>query len=607
MDRKRRLREFAGALGGLFAAVFAVVLIVWINIDRMVSVDAGDRKAREVLAQADTVEAAFLKEEAGLRGYVAAANGDFLRDIEQGRRQLALALPSLASLTADDPEQRGRAATLTALSGQWMKIIAAPEVALVRSGGQAGAQAMVGGREGERRMAAMLGVLDALRLRENATLAQRADAQAQAFVTARWTLVLGAVGALTVASLVGSRFLWLLVISRDAAERALARAQAADHAKTNFLANVSHEIRTPLNGVAGLAEALSRSGLDAGQGELVETIRRAAAEVDGILADVLTVSRGAADDADPEECETAPFNLTAFVHALLADHRPTAEAKGLALSERLPDAADIWVTGDAPRLRRILASFLSNAVKFTDLGAVRLTLSALADDRYRFEVKDTGIGFDATRKAQLFDGFSQSDSSSTRRHRGAGLGLAVARLAAARLGARIDCDSTPGEGSTFSLELTLPRSAPPASAPALVADTVAEDADQPLRVLIVDDHATNRQVLELILDQVGVDWVSVEDGQQAVEAARAQAFSAILMDIQMPVMDGLAATREIRRLERDAGRQREPVIIVSANCQPEHVRLGAEAGAQRHLKKPVSAQQLLATLSDVLDEQQQAA
>jgi CheY-like chemotaxis protein len=361
---------------------------------------------------------------------------------------------------------------------------------------------------------------------------------------------------------------------------------------------VSHEIRTPLNGVAGLAEALARTSLDDGQRALVETIRRSAEAVDAILADVLTVSRGPSD-ADPAEVRA--FDLGDLVQGLLAAHRPAADAKRLELVGDLPEADNLMVEGDGPRLRRILASFLSNALKFTDEGSVRLTVAALPDDGYRFEVRDTGIGFDAAAKARLFDAFRQFDTSFTRRHGGVGLGLAVARLAADRIGGRLDCASVPGEGSTFSLELTLPRAAEAAAPTASGAD------ETPLRVLIVDDHATNRQVLEVILDQCGIARVSVENGREAVEAVRAQDFSAILMDIQMPVMDGLTATREIRRLERETGRPREPVIIVSANCQPEHVRLGEEAGAQRHLGKPVCAQQLLQTLSEVLEEHPRAA
>jgi signal transduction histidine kinase/CheY-like chemotaxis protein len=600
VKRRRRLpvREVAAGLAILATAILAVAVIFWINIDRMVAADAGDRQSREVLAESGSVDEAMLEQETGLRGYVATGNPAFLKDIELGRAHLSLALPRLAALTAAVPVQHGRVDAVAALSAKWTSSIAAPEVALVQAGALGPAQAMVRGRSGERQMHDMFAVIAALRDQESATLAQRADAQAQSFVTARWALVLAVLAAIAAGGALGAHALRLLVRSRSRAEAALARAQAASQAKTTFLANMSHEIRTPLNGVAGMAEALARTGLDAGQQALVETIRRSAEAVDAILADVLTVSRG---HSDADVAEVRAFDLADLVHGLLASHRPAADAKGLTLGGDVPGAANIAVEGDAPRLRRILASFLSNAVKFTDQGSVRLTVTALPDDGYRFEVRDTGIGFDAAAKARLFDAFRQFDTSFTRRHGGMGLGLAVAQLAAGRIGGRLNCASVPGEGSTFSLELTLSRAA------AAAGPTAANEAEEALRVLIVDDHATNRQVLEVILDQCGIDRVSVENGREAVEAVRAQDFSAILMDIQMPVMDGLTATREIRRFEREVGRPREPVIIVSANCQPEHVRLGEEAGAQRHLGKPVRAQQLLQTLSDVLEEQPRAA
>ncbi|HEX4183101.1 MAG TPA: response regulator [Caulobacteraceae bacterium] len=601
MGSKRRLPfgELIAGLGVLFAAVFAVSLIVWINIGRMEIADAADREAREVLIESDAVVEALLEQEAGLRGYVATAGAPFLQDYQEGRERLARALPQLASLTDDDPEQHGRVATLTALTETWADSIATPEIALIRKGDQARAQAMVQGRSGQRRIRAMLGVMNALRHAETDIVVVRAQAQARAYITSRWTLVLGALAAVAAAGLLGGRSLWLLVRSRDTAERAMAQVQAANRAKTQFLANMSHEIRTPLNGVAGVAEALGRSGLSPKQLELVETIRQSARTVDNLLADILTLARDAtgADDA-----EAASFHLAELVRGVLAEYRPAAEAKGIELSSDLPDGAEVEVEGDAPRLRRILSSLLSNAVKFTDQGAVRLIVSARGLDRYQFEVKDTGHGFDPARRQRMFEAFSQFDETSTRRHGGAGLGLAIARLAASRIGGRLDCDSTPGVGSTFTLNVPLalakamaPRRMEP---PAPVA---ADEAQAPVRILIVDDHPTNRQVLELILDQVGVDWVSVEDGQQAVIVVERQPFSAILMDIQMPVMDGLTATREIRRRERETGRPGTPVIIVSANCQPEQVEEGVAAGAQRHLSKPINAQHLLEALSEVLE------
>jgi PAS domain S-box-containing protein len=411
---------------------------------------------------------------------------------------------------------------------------------------------------------------------------------------------------------------YLVIISTDithlksasaALTEALDQAHAADRAKTQFLANMSHELRTPLNGVSGVAAVLAGTSLDATQQGLVDTIRASAAALDGLVGDLLALSRAAAGGMG---IEIAPFHLGDTVREAAAEYTAKAAAKGLRLQTTVAADGEVRVQGDAARLRQILASLLSNAVKFTDQGDVSVSVEATTPHHYRIEVRDTGVGFDVARKQELFREFAQSDDSATRRHGGAGLGLAVARQAALLVGAQLDCHSAAGIGSTFWFEINLPAEATDAPMAAAAADLSVpdagdRDAEAALRVLIVDDHPINRQVLELILGQRGVDCVSVEDGRQAVEAVAAQAFDTILMDIQMPVMDGITATREIRRLELASGRPAAPVIIVSANCQPEHIKAGQDAGAQRHLAKPIDAQALIEALNDVLADQQKAA
>ena len=383
---------------------------------------------------------------------------------------------------------------------------------------------------------------------------------------------------------------------------ALDRAQAADRAKTQFLANMSHEFRTPLNGVSGVAAVLARTRLDDGQRALLDTLRASATTLDALVDDLLALSHNTAGTMD---VQLAPFHLGGTVRDGVAEHKTRADSKGLVLEVLVDHQADVHVRGDAPRLRQVLGSLLSNAVKFTDQGRITVRVSAIAPQRYRIAVSDTGIGFELGGKQELFREFAQSDESATRRHGGAGLGLAIARQAALVLGAQLDCHSAPEQGSTFWFEVTLPPAT--GDVGAAMAAPLAEqlrasgpEAAAALRMLIVDDHPTNRKVLELLLDQLGADWVSVANGQEALEAVATQAFDVILMDIQMPVMDGITATREIRRLELAAGRIPAPVIIVSANCQPEHVQAGRDAGAQRHLAKPVNVQALIDALSDVL-------
>jgi CheY-like chemotaxis protein/anti-sigma regulatory factor (Ser/Thr protein kinase) len=250
------------------------------------------------------------------------------------------------------------------------------------------------------------------------------------------------------------------------------------------------------------------------------------------------------------------------------------------------------VNGDALRLKQILNNLVSNAVKFTDVGEVMIAVRPLGD-RFRIEVRDTGIGFDSHLKEQLFQEFHQADGSNTRRHGGAGLGLAISRRCADLLGAQLDCESTPGAGSTFTLTFAAPASA------GVVAAPPSPEPAAGMRALIVDDNATNRRVLELLLRQFGAECVSAEDGLQGVEAYSDGGFDVVLMDLQMPMMDGYDAIRAIRALEARTGRRRTPVIIVSANCMAEHRQAGQAAGADLHLGKPVSAAVLANALTDV--------
>ena len=384
----------------------------------------------------------------------------------------------------------------------------------------------------------------------------------------------------------------------DALAAALAQAEAASRAKSEFLANMSHEIRTPLNGVAGLTDVLAHTRLTSKQRELVGLIRGSAETVDDLLGEILDLSRIEAGLAPAAE---EPFHLGEAVSAVVELYRPRAAERGVAL--RLEGEGEIQarVCGDAPRLRQLLGALLSNAVKFTDHGEVVLTARALGDDCFRLTVEDTGVGFDPAIKEQLFERFTQADGSSTRSRGGAGVGLALARRCAGVMGAELDCDSVPGKGSIFTLDIRLPAARPKASAPADAAKAGAEArADRPLLALIVDDNATNRQVLEMILQQVGIGYASVENGLEAVKACEDRRFDVILMDIQMPVMDGLAATREIRRRELVTHRAHAPVIVVSANGMPEQVAASRQAGAERHLAKPINASLLLQALAEVV-------
>jgi signal transduction histidine kinase/CheY-like chemotaxis protein len=391
-----------------------------------------------------------------------------------------------------------------------------------------------------------------------------------------------------------------MAAARDAAE-------AANRAKSEFLANMSHEIRTPLNGVLGIADALERTRLSAKQRELLGVIQQSGGLLNGLLHDLLDLAR---IEAGAAELRPEPTALGDLVRDVTALFESAAAEKGLRLHAAVDAAAEAVVQCDPQRLRQVLGNLVSNAVKFTEAGEVVLTVSR-SGEQVRFEVSDTGPGFDADQQARLFQRFGQADGSATRRHGGAGLGLPICQEYVRLMGGEIACDSTPGQGSVFRFALGMPALATVAAEPAASAKARRAPSDATAfeggRVLIVDDNAVNRQVMELILDSASIAHASVEDGLAGVEAMQTGVYDAVLMDIQMPVMDGLEATRRIRAWERAAGRSRAPILIVSANCLKEHVEAGRVAGADGHLNKPIAAAELLGALQTQMELAQRAA
>lgn len=395
----------------------------------------------------------------------------------------------------------------------------------------------------------------------------------------------------------GQRYIWSIVedISADLEARAelveaRARAEAANLAKSEFLANMSHEIRTPLNGVAGVAGALARTPLTDPQREMVAIIEGSARTLETLLSDILDLARV---EAGKFELRPEPFDLASSVKACAALFDAAAQAKGLDLEVEITTEAAGCYVGDAARLRQILSNLLGNALKFTTHGRVRLDVGAAASGRgLAFRVSDTGIGFDAEAKSRLFGRFEQADGSITRRFGGSGLGLAISRALADAMGGVLDAEAEPGCGATFTLTLDLPRAA---ATPAPLEEAEVE-VDAPvggLRVLLAEDHPTNRRVVELILGSAGVDLTCVENGAEAVEAFGGGAFDMVLMDVQMPVMDGLTAVRQIRARETAAGAQHTPIFVLTANAMPEHVSASRAAGADGHISKPINPDELL--------------
>ncbi len=406
----------------------------------------------------------------------------------------------------------------------------------------------------------------------------------------RWIVGIAVVFFLTAAGLL----VWQW---RSAVHLRLARlaAEEASRSKSDFLANMSHEIRTPLNGVVAMADALARSDLGPREREMVDIVRSSSDTLERLLSDILDTAK---IESGQITIEPAPFHLADVVRETAALWRPKAEEKGVALAIEIPEEAERLVYGDVVRVRQILTNLVSNALKFTSEGGVRLSVEDAVDDRVRFTVTDTGVGFEPDQKDRIFGRFHQADGSITRRFGGTGLGLTISRELAQLMGGGLDCDSEPGVGSCFWFEAPLPPADTVQAGAAPVANVDAEGV--PLRILLADDHPANRKVIEVLLSGASADLVCVADGSEALEAFRGGGFDLVLMDMQMPVMDGLTATAEIRAFEKQSGLGRTPVLMLTANAMPEHVEAGRKAGADGHLAKPVTMATLFAGIDQVL-------
>ncbi len=404
--------------------------------------------------------------------------------------------------------------------------------------------------------------------------------------------------------------------ANTAFERALERAEEVNRLKSQFLANMSHEIRTPLNGVLGMAEVLSHELTSREHRKMVEVIRSSGDVLLNILNDILDLSK---IEAGKMEIQPEPFSPAEIVRRACTLHQIAAEAKNVSLHVRIPQEAGPMRIGDPMRIMQVLNNLLSNATKFTEEGSINVSLSNISGKAMQIEVSDTGIGMSREQTERMFEDFEQADGAITRRYGGTGLGMAIVRRLIDMMAGRIDVSSRKGIGTRITLLLPLEEceqthirddtfraSAERACrnktvhSPAAPALKPSNSSIKGLRILAADDNATNRLVLGSLLKRAGAETVLVANGREAVERFPEQRWDVVLLDINMPEMDGVQALQAINTMSGKTGRPRPPVIAISANVLEKQITQYKAAGFDGHVGKPFKGADVQNCISDTL-------
>ena len=385
-----------------------------------------------------------------------------------------------------------------------------------------------------------------------------------------------------------------LVEAEKDREAALDAARRANQAKSNFLANMSHEIRTPLNGILGIADILADSITDPGQKQMIAILRDSGTLLMSIINDLLDMTK---IEADALELELIAFDLAGLARRVEEVHTLRASEKQLSFAVSLSDPLRKDRLGDPHRLMQILHNLISNALKFTETGFVRVSLSAPDAKQVILRIEDSGIGMTEDQATHVLEAFAQADSSISRRFGGTGLGMSIVSRLVEMMEGRMQIDSVPGRGSIVTITLPLATVSGPQVQPEIMRP---EGTLPPLTVLAADDNRTNQMILGMMLGQLGARALLADDGIAALNLYRDRDFDLLLLDISMPRLDGVSLLREVRKMERATGRKRTPALAFTANAMTHQVQSYLDAGFDGCLTKPLKLDRLREAISEVI-------